>query len=303
MLHQRLSAEKIRDISSMLTVIGPSDDLIEYCSKLPYDYKTWHDFLTIARNDSVIRSQFHAYVMLAASEHLMKDVDLAIRQHFSSVSYIRPLRATAQRYYRKQELAVDNIDSEGGNLAFFLASLSTQKLSRLNEWLSETIDVEVRLDGEQGHVMIKLLDNTTGRLDNMADMGFGFSQVLPLAVQAWISSSVDAKSPGRGLPANTILVWEQPELHLHPAMQRKLARLIAKTATLDAKRNIKFIIETHSQSMINEFGDLIIAQGVKALDVQILLFAQKDKAQTEIMQSEFDQEGQLVDWPYGFLSV
>lgn len=300
-LHQRLSSERIRDICLRLNVLGTEEELISYCEALPFQYKTWRDFLQLTRQEAHLRRLFYGYVTLAASEHLIRDIDLSLKQHFSAVSYLRPLRAIAQRYYRKQELAVDNIDSEGANLAFFLASLPEFQLSKLNVWLNETLDVEVRLDGEEGHVMIKLLDLSTGRLDNIADMGFGFSQVLPLAVQAWLSSSPYARGVGRVSYENSILVWEQPELHLHPAMQRKLARLIAMTVNL--KKGIVFIVETHSQSIINEFGDLIISEDFSKDDIQALLFSQRDKAETVIETSEYDGDGQLTDWPLGFLAV
>ena len=302
-LHGRLADERIHEICGKLNVCGSEKDLLNYCEFLPYQYKTWQDFLSLLRTNSSILTQFHLCVFLAVSELLIRDIDLDLHQYFSQVNYIRPLRATAQRYYRRQDLAVDNIDSEGANLAFFLASLSSQKLEKLNEWLEETIDVRVKLDGEQGHVMVTLEDINTGRVDNMADMGFGFSQVLPLAVQAWISSSPFAKTSGRATSNNMILVWEQPELHLHPAMQRKLARLIAKTIEVDAKKKVSFIIETHSQSIINELGDLIIEDESLSDDIQILIFDQIDKKETVISKTNFDTNGQLVDWPIGFLSV
>lgn len=300
-LHQRLSSEKIRDISLRINAIGTPEELLAYCESLPFEYKTWKDFLSTAREHPHLLRMFHGYATLAASENFVRDIDFSLRQHFSAVNYLRPLRAIAQRYYRKQELAVDNIDSEGANLAFFLESLPASQLVKLNLWLRETIDVEIVLDGEEGHVMINLHDFSTGRSDNIADMGFGFSQVLPLAVQAWLSSSPHARVVGRVANDYAILVWEQPELHLHPAMQRKLARLIAKTVML--KKGISFIIETHSQSIINEFGDLILAEEFKSEDVQALLFSQNDGAETIITSTGYDNDGQLIDWPLGFLAI
>lgn len=302
-LHQKLANERIHDICGRLNVCGSDDDLLQYCKSLPYQYKTWLDFLIELSKNLTLLKLFNRFIFSTVSEILIRDIDSDLRHYFSQVNYIRPLRATAQRYYRRQDLAVNNIDSEGANLAFFLASLTVTKLARLNEWLEETIDVKVKLDGEQGHVMVTLEDINTGRTDNMADMGFGFSQVLPLAVQAWISSSPHARTAGRISIGNTILVWEQPELHLHPAMQRKLARLIAKTITIDPKQNISFIIETHSQSIINELGDLIVENEDFSSSIQILLFEQIDMKETIISTTNFNEDGQLSNWPFGFLSV
>lgn len=300
-LHQRLSTDRIRDIFSKLNVVGNKEEILKYCFTLPFEYKSWRDFLHGLANDEYKLDVFHSYVTLAASEQLLKDIDLSLKQYFAEVSYLRPLRAVAQRYYRKQELAVDNIDSEGANLAFFLESLSMKERANLNSWLAEKLDVEFKLDEEEGHVMIKLHDLSTGRFDNIADMGFGFSQVLPLAVQAWLSSSPSAHSDERLARNNPILVWEQPELHLHPAMQRKLAKLIV--ATVKQAKNIIFIIETHSQSIINEFGDLMITEGFPKENVQAILFSQRGDAETVVKITSYDEDGQLIDWPVGFLAT
>lgn len=302
-LSGKLGVEKIFDLCTNLNVCGSDEELLNYCRSLNYQFKTWRDFVEeLGKNPTLLRL-FNRHVFANASEYLIKDIDSDLHRHFSQVNYIRPLRATAQRYYRRQDLAVNNIDSEGANLAFFLSSLSPHKLGKLNEWLADTLDVRVKIDGEQGHVMLTLEDINTGRIDNMADMGFGFSQVLPLAVQAWISSSPHARISGRTLTNNTILVWEQPELHLHPAMQRKLTRLIARTIEVDAKQNISFLIETHSQSMINELGDLIIENQAFADSIQVLLFEQIGDKETVISTTTYDSEGQLKNWPFGFLAV
>ncbi|WP_348946409.1 AAA family ATPase [Chitinibacter sp. FCG-7] len=303
-LHSRLTDERVHEICSSLKVICNKEELIEICRNLQHKYKTWQDFLKKAEANPKLLARFHEAVNFAASEYFSRDLDSFIKDNFSSVNYIKPFRATAQRYYRRQDLAIDNIDSNGSNLAFYLESLSTSKLEKLNLWLSDNLDLNVILDSEKGHVMIKIHDLTSNRIDNMADMGFGFSQVLPLAVQAWISSSIFARQSNRIDTSDKILVWEQPELHLHPAMQRKLTSLIAKTIKAAQKSNISFIIETHSQSMINEIGDLILENELKSDDVQILLFEQTgNNSETTIRSTGFNSDGELINWPFGFLAV
>ena len=62
-------------------------------------------------------------------------------------------------------------------------------------------------------------------------------------------------------PPGSVLLLEQPELHLHPAVQSKIADLIAACAL--SGRQI--IVETHSEHLINRLR-LLVAQG--ALDPQ-----------------------------------
>lgn len=296
-LHQRISKEKIHEICSRLNIIGSKSEILEVAKKFSFDYISWKQFITeLEQNDRTL-TRFAELVNLASSELLLRDIDRDIKNYFTNVSYILPLRATAQRYYRRQELAVENIDPTGSNLAFFLSSLSETEEQNLNNWLKDSLEISISTDDSAGHVSVKITDITTGRRDNMADMGFGFSQVLPLAIQAWIAIR-DSESPHE-----RILVWEQPELHLHPAMQRKLARLIANLMQSAKNNNLYLIAETHSQSMINEFGDLVESNDLSCDDIQILLFEQNSNNETKITSTEFDGDGQLKHWPYGFLAV
>ncbi|WP_158604620.1 AAA family ATPase [Aquitalea palustris] len=302
-LHGRLSDERVHEIAAKLRVMGSEDAIIKLASNLPYAYATWKKFISEVLEDKILASSFARAVVMAASELLLADMDSDIKKYFEAVNYIRPIRATAERYYRKQELSVENIDATGSNVAFFIKSLDRGSLNRLNDWLNDTLGIKVATHDAEGHVSIKIEDTSTGRIDNIADIGFGFSQALPLAVQAWLAFDNGRSSTSSKGAVEKILVWEQPELHLHPAMQRKLARLIATVVEKARNESIKFVIETHSQSMVNEIGDLIERQTLSHEDVQILLFEQESGGSTVIRTTGYDEEGQLINWPYGFLSV
>lgn len=303
-LHGKISDGRIHDLVGDLSVVGEMGDIINFCDGLPYEYKSWKEFLVRLSDDLPFSQKFQRLLFLAAADNLIRDIDVELKKYFQGVSYIQPLRAIAKRDYRKQELAVGNIDSRGENLPFFLESLSRVRMESLNAWLSETLQIKVILSKESRNVIIKIEDMVANRTDNMTDMGFGFSQVLPLAVQAWISCA-PSPSQQKKTTVRNILVWEQPELHLHPAMQRMLARLIVKTVSLGKERGLSFVIETHSQSIINEIGDLVVSGDIAAEDVQIFLFqlAKNNDGNTEISTTGFTQDGELLEWPYGFLAV
>ena len=67
----------------------------------------------------------------------IQQIELYITRYFRGVHYIAPLRATAERFYRLRNLAVDEIDYQGKNLAVFLNSLSKEQLQNFQNWTSK----------------------------------------------------------------------------------------------------------------------------------------------------------------------
>jgi predicted ATPase len=227
---------------------------------------------------------------------LSEQVNSGLREFYKNVKYIEPLRATAQRYYRKQELAIDEIDAKGENLAMFLDNLSSAQLRNFNEWTRARFGFSASTRKYGGHVEIVINEGDSTHTANLADIGFGFSQILPVIVQIWYSTLAGG---GRDRKRNTIVI-EQPELHLHPAFQAKLADVFA--STIAAKRGAEtcFIIETHSNHIVNRIGQLISKGELTKDSVQILVFDKNENSETVIQRSGFDDEGYLINWPYGF---
>jgi predicted ATPase len=100
---------------------------------------------------------------------------------------------------------------------------------------------------------------------------------------------------------------EQPELHLHPAHQAKLADALLRALKSDKairRASPLFIVETHSEALINRLGELIEMGDLKAEDVQVIVFSadQERDARTSVETSEFNRDGSLRNWPYGFFN-
>ena len=144
------------------------------------------------------------------------------------------------------------------------------------------------------NVYIELFDKYTRTPVNITDVGFGISCILPIIVE------------GVASPAGSTICVEQPELHLHPRLQAKLADLMIKTALEDDKQ---WIVETHSE-LISRRIQTRIAEGMKAnqnvfssSDVSLLYVDPDPRGNgskiTEMRLNQFgerEQEG----WPEGF---
>lgn len=124
---------------------------------------------------------------------------------------------------------------------------------------------------------------------NIADVGFGVSQTLPVLV------ALLAARKGQ------LVYIEQPELHLHPKAQYNLARIIASAVT---ERNVKVVIETHSALLIRGIQTLVAQKKLSGEVVTLNWFIQDaETGQTNITVATLDHAGAFGDWPEDFDSV
>ena len=124
-----------------------------------------------------------------------------------------------------------------------------------------------------------------GARRNLIDVGYGVSQVLPLLV--------DLLEPN----GSSLLLLQQPEVHLHPSAQAVLASLFGAIAASGRQ----LIVETHSEYIIDRVRMDIRdeATGLTPEDVSILFFERTD-LDVQIHSLRFDEQGNLLDAPEGY---
>ena len=108
---------------------------------------------------------------------------------------------------------------------------------------------------------------------NLADTGFGFSQMIPVLTQIW--SLINLRGGvSKATSTTTIVAIEQPELHLHPRLQAVLADLFVQAVTLahDNGVDLRLLIETHSEQIINRLGRRVSEAKLRVEDVAVVLF-------------------------------
>jgi predicted ATPase len=138
-------------------------------------------------------------------------------------------------------------------------------------------------------------DMRTGTNVNNMDIGLGITQVLPILA----ATNSDTE---------TTIAIEQPELHLHPAIQAELADEFIRSYK---ENNNEFMIETHSEHLLLRIMKRMrhTAEGridkddVLALtpDDVCLLYVNSDGENTFVNELELDEDGTLLDpWPNGF---
>ncbi len=121
---------------------------------------------------------------------------------------------------------------------------------------------------------------------SIADVGFGISQALPVVV------ALSAAQPGQ------IVYLEQPEIHLHPNAQHKLAKILADAA----KRGVMVVVETHSSLLLLGIQTLVASGELFPELIKLHWFTQTSEG-TQIDSTDVDKTGAFGEWPLDFDDV
>ncbi|WP_080671105.1 AAA family ATPase [Pseudomonas putida] len=298
--HGRTGEQKRNDFASWLTIV-PLASLA--MAKSPYRGDSfWHkNTLDWTKRHPDYRS-FHNLVLGCRFLDFMHVVSEYSATVLEQSKYITPLRASAERYYRKQGLAVDELDAQGRNFALFLNNMSKGDQEDFSSWCESYFKVGIEVLESGGHlsVFISLPGEDARVRVNIADTGFGFSQMFPILAQLWAARK--SAEVGQGV-FPVIFSIEQPELHLHPKLQANLADVFVNSvkAAKDAGIELKLVIETHSEYLVNRLGYLIAKQRMDSADAAVLIFDRMSHTSgTEITHARFHPKGFLENWPHGF---
>ena len=121
-------------------------------------------------------------------------------------------------------------------------------------------------------------------------VGFGLSCILPVIVAAL---GITIPYPATRCP---ILLIENPEAHLHPQGQTKIAELIA----LATKNGMQIVVETHSDHFIDGIRLAVKERQIDSKDVCLHYFTKNEEQITTVESPVLDENGKLSFWPEGF---
>ena len=259
-----------------------------------------------------------------------------ISRELEGFRYIGPLRQVPSRNYQPERFPKENRWSNGLAAWDILYNASDNLLNDVNNWLLNKLDSqheiyikEYRELEEKSDLMVSILrddylddpkdlkkkiikieskkrlylSNDLGVEVMPSDIGVGVSQLLPVVV-------------GTLIKKESILAIEQPELHLHPAIQVNLADLFI--SQIKSKNNIcKYIIETHSEHFMLRFLRRIRETGkniktdypLDPKDLNVVIVEEieyKDEKERPLIRMvshsiPVDEKGHFeMNWPDGF---
>ena len=233
----------------------------------------------------------HAFEMLASfAEKLL--LEMISITGFENMSYVSSSRASVKKLYAMEEkddfTALLKRYLEAKRVYLDLKGYKRPKYQAndfMNHWikqfgLGESISFELDEEGLGVKIRLHKSADDKGRL--LSDEGYGITQLVSIILQietAIITAKNERVNQKNGLWAldeyntdvyhyeeNTIAV-EEPEIHLHPSYQSKLAEMFVEAYN---KYNIHFMIETHSEYLIRKLQTLVAKEVVNAGDVSVL---------------------------------
>ena len=152
-------------------------------------------------------------------------------------------------------------------------------------------DIKVKRHGKQMSDPFQLQVRVrSGPNANIMDVGYGISQSLPILVDVMATNGSAHEASGR-----TFLL-QQPEVHLHPRGQAELASLFIEAFK---KRRNHFMIETHSDHIVDRVRISVRQGELKPDDVSILYFEPTGNA-AKVHNIGLDKDGNLEDVPDGY---
>jgi predicted ATPase len=208
-----------------------------------------------------------------------------------SVDYFGPFRIQPDRDLRLENLSPITQVGFPKNNAYQLLiqdSLTTEQtlIQKVSDWYKRNFEGwGVRVNGDIAPIYhVELTRNIGPTNINIVDAGQGMSQALPLVVRALMPTEKD-----------TLIVMEQPELHLHPAAHGDLAELFVNSLTEGSKR---YLIETHSQNFVLRLRRLIAQGTLKPNDLALYFVDFDEESGTSNLKPiKVDELGEVDFWP------
>ncbi|SCY76027.1 AAA family ATPase [Butyrivibrio sp. INlla14] len=168
---------------------------------------------------------------------------------------------------------------------------SDRLIDQVNAWMGEIspgikIRAEYDVVAEEAKLGIKYeRERLETDFFTPVNVGFGIPYVLPLVVELLIANK------------DAMVILENPESHLHPRGQSKIAKLMS----LAAKGGVQIICESHSDHIINAIRVATKKGIISPMDVTVNYFEKDIEQNTHLLEVKLDDQGNLSNFPDGLL--
>lgn len=222
----------------------------------------------------------------------------SLRQSVDEIIPIAPIRSKPQRTYNPLR---GQFGPEGEHIPLLLRRLSR---SREHNWdairkgliafgRSAGLFSDIRIEDYGGgsnpfQIQFKV---GSGAFVNIIDVGYGVSQSLPVVTNILASNAKARRT-------NPTFLLQQPEVHLHPRAQAELGNLVCNAY---AEFRNRFMIETHSDYIVDRIRVMVRRGVVDASDVSIIYFEREPNGDSvKLFNIEVDGDGNILNAPSSY---
>lgn len=241
------------------------------------------------------------------NDQFLRNFESSYVDQIDNVLYLGPLREDPRRQYTWSGSNPSDVGPRGERtIEAILAAVERgerrnvrrrQKLMGFQEtiawWLKElglisSFQVREVSDGS-GLFRVYVKRNASSSETLITDVGFGVSQILPVLTLLYYA------------PEGATILIEQPEIHLHPAVQAGLADLFISVANV---RKIQLIVESHSEHLLNRMMRRIAEKDTDYGPVSIkdvaIYFASNANGVSSLETLRLNKGGSIENWPKDF---
>lgn len=229
--------------------------------------------------------------------HWVNNFYHAFEEIITNLFFVGPIRETPKGLYSIGfEQVPKYVGPTGSNFASVLLHENKEKKyilpygeeekmplwDALNEWASHLNIASAVSASHATSFGIKVsVSDTQNKTADIMNVGIGTSQVLPVLITGLLSEEEET------------LVFEQPELHLHPFSQSRLADFFVALIN----RGRKIIIETHSEAFLLRLRYHILKENCDKSAIAINFF--QNKQGTKVSMCNISGYGN-IDYPEDF---
>ena len=210
-------------------------------------------------------------------------------ENFKNIYFISASRKGQVNSEPRNDLAEDVVGTKGENLINILLAKGKDFQSIVSKELSYILDgatLKARETPTREYVDLFLESKDKGDSFRPVNVGFGYSYILPVIVNAFL------------VPTDSLLIVENPEAHLFPAAQSRLMEFLIKVSN---ERNIQFLIESHSDHIVNGLRISVKKGTLSPTDVVVDYFDRNDEGDIEVRDLHIDRNGELDYYPDDFM--
>jgi len=209
-----------------------------------------------------------------------------------NTNFISSFRIPPERTYYQKYKSEEKVGKHGDNCIDQILEWEKKRTTEFQELKSILKELKLlyslktkQLTGGRFEFRVKVQRGSIWAL--LPEVGFGISQFLPVVV-------ADLQ-----LNSNSTLILAQPEIHLHPSVQAALADYFIKQINKKRKR---YVVETHSEYLLNRIRLSIVKGHLKPNDVSVYYFENSVRG-TKTYPILFTKDGKIENAPKSFFNT